>query len=212
MHIDKVDNDDAAHITQTQLSCKLIGSSEVHIECVLLLSVLCTCPVPAVDIHNMHGLSMLDDEVGSVLIVDCLPESGFQLFRDVEVVEYRNLALIEFHYTLLAWCYERYVLAYLFVNTAVIDMYCRVCRVKEVAQQCHGTACLLINELWPFLRVVNSLEHILPFLHQESHFCLQLFSLASFCHGAYYHTDILGLHALYYLFQTGAFGAALNLC
>ena len=74
-HVDKVNDDDATHIPESQLACQLVGSSQVGLEGIGLLTVLFLDTRTAVHIHYMHRFSVLNDEVGAVLVIDSLSKA-----------------------------------------------------------------------------------------------------------------------------------------
>ena len=100
IHVDKVDNDDASHISETQLSCQLIGSAEVYIESICFLTFL-TSTIAAVYIDNMQSFGVLNDEICTMLVVDNTTKSSFNLLGDAEVVEDRHLTSVELDYARL---------------------------------------------------------------------------------------------------------------
>ena len=54
----------------------------------------------------MQRLSVLDNKISSVLIVDHTSEARLNLLCNVEVVEDRYLSCIELHDVCLVWCNE----------------------------------------------------------------------------------------------------------
>ena len=86
-HIDEVDHDDAAHIAQPQLAGYLVGGAQVNLEGVCLLVLVGLGAVARVDVDDVQGLGVLDDDVGARLEGDGFSERRFYLSRDVEGVE-----------------------------------------------------------------------------------------------------------------------------
>lgn len=66
VHVDVVDDDDAAHIAQAQLPGNLFGGGHVHLEGGVFLVGVGFRTVAAVDVDDMQGFGVFDDEVGSV--------------------------------------------------------------------------------------------------------------------------------------------------
>ena len=87
VHVDEVYDDDAAHVAQSQLACQLVGCAEVGLQRVGFLSVFFLDTRTAVHVNHMHGLCMLNDEIGSALVVHCTSERRSQLLGDAEIVE-----------------------------------------------------------------------------------------------------------------------------
>ncbi|CDA54827.1 putative uncharacterized protein [Prevotella sp. CAG:604] len=100
MHINEIDHDDTSHIAESQLSCQLIGSTQVHIESICFLTFL-TSAVATVYINYMQSLCVLDDEISTMFVVDNSSKSSLNLFGNAEIVEDRHLTSIEFNYARL---------------------------------------------------------------------------------------------------------------
>ncbi len=64
----KVNDNNTTHITQSQLARQFIGSSQIDIQCVSLLSVTGFGTVTAIDIHHMKRFSVFNNQVSSTLI------------------------------------------------------------------------------------------------------------------------------------------------
>ena len=133
-HIDEIDDDDAAHISQSQLTSQLIGSTEVGLQCIGFLSVFFLNACTAVDIHHVHCFGMLDDEVGASFVVDGASEARFQLLGDVEVVEDGYIAFVELHDVSLFRSYHADIAVNLIEDLRVVDVDAVVSGVEEVAQ------------------------------------------------------------------------------
>ena len=86
VHVNEVDDNDAAHIPQPQLTGNFIGGSQVHLISTLILSQLRFVAVTAVHIDYMQGLGMLNDEIGTVFERNSFSKERFNLFSDAEIV------------------------------------------------------------------------------------------------------------------------------
>ena len=100
IHVDEVDNNDTSHISEAQLSCQLISSAEVNIQCICFLTFL-TSTVAAVYIYHVQGLGVLDDEISTVLVVNNTTKASFNLLGNAEIVEDRHLTGVELNYARL---------------------------------------------------------------------------------------------------------------
>ena len=100
IHVDEVDNNDTSHISEAQLSCQLISSAEVNIQCICFLTFL-TSSVTTVHIDNMQGLGVLNDEISTVLVVNNTTKASFNLLGNAEIVEDRHLTGVELNYARL---------------------------------------------------------------------------------------------------------------
>ena len=88
-HVDVVDHDNTAHITETKLTCNFVGGGCVYVDSCFLLGVAPFGTVAAVHIYHVHGLGMLDNQVSSTFIRNRTSKQRFNLFRDTEIVEDR---------------------------------------------------------------------------------------------------------------------------
>ena len=100
IHVDEVDNNDTSHISEAQLSCQLISSAEVNIQCICFLTFL-TSSVTTIYIDNVQGLGVLDDEISTVLVVNNTTKASFNLLGNAEIVEDRHLTGVELNYARL---------------------------------------------------------------------------------------------------------------
>ena len=94
----------------------------------------------------MQSLGVFYYEVCPVLVRHGPSESGFYLPGDVEVVEYGQLALVEFDNADPVRSYERHVLENFIVYATAIDVDVLVAWVEEVSQHSHGPARFLEDE------------------------------------------------------------------
>ena len=53
VHVDEVDDDDAAHIAQAQLTGDFVGGAQIHVERVGFLVVACFRTVTRVDVNDV---------------------------------------------------------------------------------------------------------------------------------------------------------------
>ena len=63
IHVDEVDDDDAAHIAQAQLTGDFVGGAQIHVERVGFLVVACFRTVTRVDVNDVQGFGVFDDDV-----------------------------------------------------------------------------------------------------------------------------------------------------
>ena len=119
-HVDKVDDDDAAHIPESELACQLVGSSEIGLEGVSLLTVLFLDSRTAVHVDYVHGLCVFDNQISSVFVVDGLSKARRQLLGHIEIVENGYRAVIELNDILLFGCDESQIVLDFVVDAAVV--------------------------------------------------------------------------------------------
>ena len=209
-HIDKVDDDDTSHIAQSQLACQLVGCSQIGLQGIGLLTVLLDTR-SAVDVDDMHGLCVLDDEIGAVLVVDGLAEARFQLFGHIVVVEDGYRAIIELDDLLLLWCYQPKVVPDFLVDAAVVDVNAVIGRIEQVAKQGDGAAFLLKAHLWALCRLLYLRDGFLPAFQKNLHLGIKLCCTLAFSHRTHDDAEVLGLDALDELFESGALFATFDL-
>ena len=95
VHVDEIDNDDAAHVAQPKLSGQFVGSAQVHLDGVHFLVGASVRTVAAIDVDGMEGFGMVDDEVGTTLVGHDASERGLDLLGDAEIVEDGEVARVE---------------------------------------------------------------------------------------------------------------------
>ena len=211
VHVDEVHDDDAAHIAQAQLSCEFIGSAEVDFECVGLLPICILGAVAAVDIDNVQGLGVFDDEVSAVLVADGLTERGLDLSCHVEIVEDGQLALVQFDNLGHLRCYELDVVVDFVVDAGIVDVDVLIGGIEEVAQECYGAAGLLIAEAGQVFGFLGACDGIFPALQQHHELAVQLCHALALGHRAHDDAEVLGLDLLDELFEACTLGAGLDL-
>ena len=139
----EVDDDDAAQIAQAQLPRDLLRGGQIDIHGRLLLIVLGLGSVARVHVDDVHRLRVLDDQVGAALERHVFGEERLDLLRDVEVVEDRHVALVEFDDLHLLGIDLLDVVADLVVHRLVIDGDLRERPVERIADDRVGTVHLV---------------------------------------------------------------------
>ena len=66
----KIDDDDTAHIAQTELAGEFVGGAEIDVEGIDFLSFGAFAAVAGVDVDHVKGFGVLNDEIGPVLVSD----------------------------------------------------------------------------------------------------------------------------------------------
>ena len=134
VHVDEVDDDDASHITETELAGKLFGCDEIDVNrCTFLLGAL-TGAITAVDIHDVHGLGLLDDQISTALAGDGTSKGRLDLLGDVLLIEDGEVARIETDDVFTSWGYLSDILTYFLVVSLVIDVDALEGGVEGVSQ------------------------------------------------------------------------------
>ena len=165
-HVDEVDDDDAAHVAQTQLAGDLFGCQLVDLEGVLLL-VGGLGPDAAVDVDDAQRLGGLDDEIRTLLHRYHLAEGALDLAGHFEMVEDRLPAFVELDDLLLFGRDQGDVLARLLEHLRVVDVDVGERVVEQIAQHGGGLGVLGEEEFHP-LGCGHFLPGALPFLDQQA--------------------------------------------
>ena len=86
-HINEVDHDNAAHISESELAGDFCRGRQIHVDGGLLLGITAFRSIATVDIDHVHGFSMFYDQIGSTFIGDSPSEQRLDLLGDPEIVE-----------------------------------------------------------------------------------------------------------------------------
>ena len=89
---------------------------------------------------------MLDNQIGSALVVDRLAERQLQLLRNIEVVEDGHLARVQLNDVLFLGRDNLNIVLDLLEDLLVVDIDAVVGGVEKVTEQCHGASCLFMNQ------------------------------------------------------------------
>ena len=82
---------------QAQLAGNFVRSCRVDVDGGLFLCVAAFGAIAAVDVDDVHGFRVFDDEIRSALVGNGAPEQRFDLFRDGKVVKNREFACVLLH-------------------------------------------------------------------------------------------------------------------
>ena len=140
VQVDKVHNDDAAHVAQAQLARNLLGSIEVDLEGVFFRRVVLVEPMAAVHVDDVHGLGVLDDKVNAVFDGDNLTEKAFDLLGNVIIVKDGVFAFVKLHNLSLLRCNGTDVTLDFFIESFVVHMDVVERLVQQIAQHDAGLA------------------------------------------------------------------------
>jgi hypothetical protein len=86
LHVNEVNDDDAADIPQPQLPGNFIGCFQVGFQGILFL-VVAYAFIAAVYVNYMEGFGVFNNQVGATVEVNCFAKGGFYLFGNPELVE-----------------------------------------------------------------------------------------------------------------------------
>ena len=188
IHVNEIDDDDASHVSESELSGDFVGCSEIHVKCIGLLSFRRFGAITAVDVNHVERFGLFDDEIGSVFVGDAAPEGRFDLFGDRKVVEDGNVSFVEFHDVCTFRGDERDISLHFFKDVTVVDIDILKGWIQQVSKQCHGSACLFVGQEGQFLRLLSCGAHFLddafPSFHQHLQLVVQFSHSLSFCHSS----------------------------
>ena len=112
------------------------------------LSVVRVGAVPAVHIDNMQGFGVLYYKISAMFVIDGFSEARLYLLCDVEIVEDRHLACVQFHDVGFVGRNHRYIVFHLVVDRLVVYIDVLVSGVEQVSYQGHCSSCFLKDKLW----------------------------------------------------------------
>ena len=93
LHVDEVDDDDAAEVAQAQLARDHLRRLEVGLED-RVVEAAAADEAAGVDVDRRHRLGLVDDQVAAALEIDAPRERLLDLVLDVAGVEQRPVALV----------------------------------------------------------------------------------------------------------------------
>lgn len=94
-HIDEVDDDDPAHIAQPELAGDFGSGLQIHIQGVFFLAVFAVHAVTAVDINDVQGFGVLNDQIRSAFDGNDLSKGAFDLFFNAKMFENGEFAFVQ---------------------------------------------------------------------------------------------------------------------
>ena len=132
--VDEIDHDDATHVAQAHLTTYLVGCCHIDQQGVLLLVLGLTAAMTGVDVDDMQGFGVLDDDVGTFLAGDGLSERRLDLARHRELIQNGLFLAIEFHDVRLFRGYQTHIILYLTKRRRVVDPDVLERGVKDVTK------------------------------------------------------------------------------
>ena len=164
VHVDKINNDDAAYISQTELVNQLVCGQHVELERVLLL-VLINLLAAGIDINREQCFGFVYDEITTVFKTDRSAEPCLHLTGDVEMVEDRLCALIEFDNLCALGSNQFQIMTHFIIDVFVIDLNSGKIRTKHVSDDTECTSHLFAHKTDRFF-LLETFHSLFPTLHQ----------------------------------------------
>jgi hypothetical protein len=123
LHIDEIDDDQAADITDTQLACDLVRSLEIRIRR-RRLDVAAACGARRVDVDRNQSFGVVDNDAAARGQAHLVSVSGFDLALDLESGEERDVVRVHLQPSLCLRGHETlHVLLSLLEGGVVVDEY-----------------------------------------------------------------------------------------
>lgn len=208
-HVDEVDYDDAAKVAETELACDLFCGFQIGLQCVLFL-VVADALIAAVNVYDVKGFSMFQDEISAAGEVDGLAEGRLYLFGNAELVEYGRTIVVEGNDIDLIRSDALDIAFGIVVDIPVVDDDLVEVFVEQVTQHAGGLG-LLAEDLGGGYGASEVLLDGLPGGDQIGEIFVQFGRIFSFCRGTYDNAEIFGLDGLYDLLQAFAFVGGVDL-
>ncbi len=138
------------------------------------------------------------------------PETRLNLTRDIEAVENRLCTFVQLNYLRALWRDEFDITPYLIVHCTVIDLNGSEIGREDITNDTYGTTQLFADQT-DRLFLLKRLDNLVPTLHKQPQFVIQLGDTLVLCYGTHNHTKALWLNGLYQLLQTRTLRLTANL-
>ena len=145
-----------------------------------------------------------------MLETDRSAESRLHLTGDVEMVEDRLCALIEFDNLRALGCNQLQIMTHFVVDTLVVDLNSREIRAEHITDDTEGASHLLTDQT-DRLFFLKRLNRLFPPLHEQSQLVVQLSHTFVFRYRTNNDAETLRFDRKHQLFKTLAFCLAFNL-
>ena len=188
-HVDEVDNDQAAHVTQAQLAGDFFGRFQVGLQCGLL-NVVTLGGTGGVDVDGHQGFGRIDDDGTAGWQLHFTLESGLDLAFDLVTAEQRDFILVQLDLVLERGHHGADEVQDVLVNTVGIDQHFADVLAKVVAHGADDHVAFLVDQEGGFT-LAGGLGNGFPELHQVVEIPLEFFGIAANTGGT--HDDAHGL-------------------
>ena len=164
-HVDEVDHDQAAQVTQAHLAGDFVGRFEVGAGGGFF-DVAAAGRTCRVDVHRNQRFGMVDHDRAARRQVDGAAEGGFDLVFDLETAEQRRVVAVAFHAMALVRHHMVHELAGLFVQVIGVDQDFTDIGSKVIADRADHQRAFLIDQVSALAtlgRIVDGgpeLEHV----------------------------------------------------
>ena len=144
-HVNKVDNDQATQVTNSQLPCNFLGGFEVGIECRCLDIAALGC-AGRIDVDRYQRFSVIDDDAAAGRQRDRMRERRFDLAFDLEARKKRYRIVVVFQLLQVVRHdlfdeLQRFFICLFVVNQDFADV------IGQIVTQCaHDRVALPINQ------------------------------------------------------------------
>ena len=136
MHVDKIDYDNAAHISHPKLTGNFYRRIKINLQriCLLARFIITLYTTAAVYVNNVHGFCMLNDQISAIRHGNSFPKTCFDLFFNSEMIKNWLAAFVKFYDFCLLRSNSADVAFYFLSKSRIIDMNRIKIWIEEVAQ------------------------------------------------------------------------------
>src|SRR5690606_16294369 len=187
-HVDEVDDDQAADVTQAQLTGDFLGGFEVGLQR-SLLDVATLGGTGRVDVDGNQGFGVVDDDGTAGGQLDLTVESRLDLALDLEAVEQRYAVLVQLHLARILRHYLADEVEGFFLDRFVVNQHLADVLAQVIADGADDDVAFLVDQEGAAALGGGGLDGF-PQLQQIIQVPLQLFGAAAEAGGAHDHAHV----------------------
>lgn len=193
LHVDKIDDDNAAEVAEAQLACDLPRRFQVYGHGICLLVALDGGFVSRVDIDDVECFCMLNDEIGPAVHVHGPSEEGLDLPGYAVYIEDGFVAVMEVDDLFMTGGNAPDIVLHLVHHARLIHHHIIKGMVEHIAKQGIGFPGFAEDDL----RGMHAFQpqcDLLPLFHEAHHVVVELLHRLPFGDGTHDHTKVLRAH------------------
>src|SRR5690554_1222125 len=204
LHIDEVDDDEAADIAEAELIADLLHRLEIRLKDRLGDVLSLSGEAARVDVDGGERLGLIDDQIAARGQRDLPRKGAADFIFDAELIEERLAALVERDIADTLWLKERHELADSLVLMWIVDDDLVDILREHIARRPEDDIGLFMDEIGGALPARDLLFRFLPSVDEISDIALEIFFGERLRHGADNEARALGLEAGNDLFEARA--------
>ena len=120
-HVNEVNGNDASDVTESEQACNFLDHIQVGDQCIFFLTGRTLLSTTGVDVNDVHGLGLLQNQVRAASQVDLSPKRRFDLAMDGHGVE-QILRPADFHHAFVAAATPHQKLLDFVRNARIVDV------------------------------------------------------------------------------------------